>query len=258
MARRRRAFLTLIALIGAAPSFAREPRIVEKAIPGGYKISIVGFTGADQNVAQAMITPTVQRLCGSLTPQWGRFTLNAMIANRAGKPLKPGRFEQEIRCIASPIADASGPTPPFEPTAADERLSRDTALKFLRLRDAGNAKASFAMLTASMQQTTDRVAWASNARNAPRMVGGDVARKIVNVTWYVDPPGVPAGVYAAADFEGTSSMLAVHCGYVALLRQSNGEFLVTRTEEGRLRASDAKTMSAEQLQQTRVALQCRG
>jgi hypothetical protein len=155
MAWRKWVFMVLLALSGAAPSFASEPRIIEKVISGGFKIVIVDFVGANESEAQAMIGP--------LIPQWGRFTLKAMIANHNGKPLKPGRFEQEIRCITPPTAEAAGQTPAFAPTAADEQFARDTALKFLRLRDVGNAEATFVMLTDSMQQTTDRKAWVSEA-----------------------------------------------------------------------------------------------
>ena len=251
------ALAILFALSGATSSFAGEPRIAEKVIPGGYKIVLIDFVGADEGVAQAMIAPTAQRLCGSLTLQWGRFKLKAMIANRTGKGLKPGRFEQEIHCITPLPSEVGMLHTTFAATKADEQHARDTTLRFLEFRDAGNAEASFAMLTSDMQQTTDRANWVSEVRRMPRVVGNGVVRKVIKVTWYVDLLGVSSGVYAAADFEGSSSMLAIHCGYVALKRQSTGDFLITRIEEGRLRGSDSKTMPTEQMQGIRTALQCR-
>ncbi|MEO6041702.1 MAG: DUF4019 domain-containing protein [Croceibacterium sp.] len=248
----------LVALSGATASIAGEPRIVERRVPGGYKVAIIDFVGTDQNAAQAMISAEVQRLCSPLTPQWGRFTLNAMIGAPKGKPLKAGRFEQDIQCVKPPIADVTSQTAAFTPTSADNLLVRDVALKFLGLRDAGNADASFAMLSPTMRQTTDRADWEREIRTMPEVIGNAVERTIVKVTWYIDPPGVPSGVYAAADFEGHSSRLAIHCGYVALKRQPGGEFLIVRIEEGRLRATDAKALGKDKLLEMRTTFQCRG
>jgi Protein of unknown function (DUF4019) len=247
----------LAVLLGVSPLTAAPPRIVQKSIPGGFKVSIIDFVGGDQNEAQAMITPTVQKLCGQLTPRSSRFFLKAKVTAPKGKALKPGRFEQEITCVKPSVAEPNVATGPFTATEADDSLVRSTALKFLALRDSGLGKESFAMLSPTMQETTDPVEWAKTVGSKPRIIGGSVERRISKVTWYVDPPGVQAGVYAAADFGGRSSGLAIHCGYVALKRQPAGSYRIARLEEGRITSDNAKGLTNERLLEMRATLQCR-
>lgn len=250
------AALTL-AIVATTPSMAGPPKIIQKVIPGGFKITIIDFVGGDENAAQAMIAPTVRQLCGQLTPRWGRFALKAVIAAPKGKALKPGRFEQDITCIKPPAIESNAPTGPFTATESDEKLVRDAALNFLRLRDVGKGEDSFALLSPSMRESTDRVTWVREVGAKPATIRGGVVRRIAKVTWYVDPPGVPTGVYAAADFDGYSSGLAIHCGYVALKRQPSGDYLVVRMEEGQLTSGNAKGLTAEKMLEMRGSLQCR-
>jgi hypothetical protein len=240
-----------------SPATAGPPRIVEKAVAGGFKITIIDFVGSDQNVAQQMIRPTVLRLCGQLTPQWGRFYLKAMTTAPKGQALKPGRFEQNITCITPRVVKPDVPTGPFVPSASDERDVTAATLKFLGLRDDGKSEESFAMLSPSMQGMTDRAGWATDVGMKPAKTGNAIERRITKITWYIDPPGVEAGVYAAADFDGRSSRMAIHCGYVAMKRQASGTYLVVRIEEGYLAAQDATRFTIEKLAEARTSLQCR-
>ncbi len=243
-------------ILPSAAAMAGPPRVMEKAVPGGFKITIVDFVGRDETEAQALIAPKVRQLCGQLTPRWGRFTLKAMMPP-TGKTIKPARFEQEISCITPSAEQVAGTTGPFAATEADENAVRLAALKFMHLRDIGEGEASFAMLSPSMQDTTDRVGWINESTKRPATIGSGVARRVVKITWYVDPPGVSSGVYAAADFDGHSSGLAIHCGYVALKRQASGDYLVVRLEEGRLPSDVAKPLTAEKMLEMRATLQCR-
>lgn len=246
--------LASVSVVGAK---AESPKIVERVVPGGYEITILNFVGGDQNEAQALIGPNVQRLCGQLSPQWGRFMLDAMIVPPKGKALKPGRFRQMIKCVPAQPVEVAEPTPPFTATPDDDTKVRVTTLKFLDLRDRGESEGSFKMLSPSMQDTTNRSEWQRDISAKPAKTGGGVERAISKVSWYVDPPGVAAGVYAAADFEGASQKLAIHCGFVALKLQPSGSFLVVRIEEGYLAKEQARTLSALRLTEMRTALQCR-
>jgi hypothetical protein len=248
---------SLVTLMAAATVMAGPPRIIQKPVPGGFKVTIIDFVGGDENAAQAMIAPTVRQLCGELKPRWGRFTLKAMVTAPKGKALKPGRFEQDITCFTPTVAEPDVATGPFSATAADESLVRGAALKFMGLRDTGKSRESFAMLAPSMQETTDPVDWAKAVGMKPGIVGKSVERRISKITWYIDPPGISSGVYAAADFGGRSSGLAIHCGYVALKRQTTGEYLVVRLEEGQLSQKDARSLTPERILEMRSALQCR-
>jgi Protein of unknown function (DUF4019) len=256
-------FLTRLAVVflltfSASTSVMAGPtRIVQKPVPGGFKITIVDFIGGDHNAAQVMIAPTVRRLCGELEPRWGRFTLKAMVTAPTGKALKPGRFEQNISCVAPPAAEPNIASGPFTATAVDEDLVRTTALRFLSFRDVGRGLESFAMLAPSMKETTDQGEWIKNIGMNPQIVGKSVERRITKVTWYIDPPGVSSGVYAAADFDGHSTGLAIHCGYVALKRQTSGEYLIVRLEEGRLAQEEAKGLAPDRRSELRSNLQCR-
>lgn len=247
----------LATLMAAASVMAGPPRIIQKPVPGGFKVTIIDFVGDDENAAQAIIAPTVQQLCGELKPQWGRFRLKAMITAPKGKALKLGRFEQDITCVKPPVAEPDVTTGPFTATDADESFVRSVTLKFMELRDAGKSRESFAMLAPGMQETTDQVEWTKTVGMKPRTVGKSVERRILKVTWYVDPPGVSSGVYAAVDFGGHSSGLAVHCGYVALKRHTSGEYLVVRLEEGQLAQKNARSLTTERMVEMRLNLQCR-
>jgi Protein of unknown function (DUF4019) len=250
-------YLVGLTALVSSTSPAAEPKILTKSVEGGYLVILTQFSGSDYSVAQTMIRPTVERLCGAKTPQWGKFSMKAMLSAAKGRSLKLGRFEQEITCVDPVPLQAVVATGPFAATDADEQLAKDTALRFLSLRDAGDADASFGMLSPSMRTMTDRKNWNNTVSAMSTKVGKLVERRVVKVTWYVDPPGVDAGVYAAADFDGRSTGLAIHCGYVALNRQSNGEYLVVRIEEGNLAAKDAKGMASEKILEMRAALQCR-
>jgi Protein of unknown function (DUF4019) len=250
-------YLVGLTVLASSTSSAAEPKIVTKSVEGGYRIILSQFSGSDYSVAQAMIGPTVERLCGARTPQWGKFSIKTMLSSTKSRSLKPGRFDQEITCVDPVPQQAIAATEPFAATVADEQLAKSTALRFLSLRDAGDVDASFGMLSPSMRTMTDRKNWKSTVSALPTKVGKLVERRVVKVTWDVDPPGVDAAVYAAADFDGRSTGLAIHCGYVALKRQSNGEYLVVRIEEGNLAAKDAQGMTSEKILEMRAALQCR-
>lgn len=58
------------------------------------------------------------------------------------------------------------------------------------------------------------------------------SRERFGETWYENPPGVPAGVYAAFDYRSTYDQADLHCSYLILHQPPGGAFAVTRYEAG--------------------------
>ena len=243
------------ALLAASASTGETVTVVPTGADR-YRLTIEGLAGSDERSAQASLKEPARRACGAKSVRWGRFQLRATVIAAPGKRSRPGSFVQDIECIPAPLPLVGGATV-FTPTAADEQQVRAAALVFYARVDAGDADGALAMMTveqrASMKEDRRRidVGQAKGGRDA-------VARRIAKVTWYVDPPGVTPGVYAAADMTGSSRSAAVICGYVALYRNPASTWEIACTEEGRIDVRTWRRATTNQRQQLRSAVRCVG
>ncbi len=110
----------------------------------------------------------------------------------------------------SEMAGAQTAQPTDEDTATVAQLTR-TFLTALAEADHDVAYALVGEGLRGLQSEQEmRATWdAHTAQNVPF----DTIN-LVEVTWYVDPQGLPQGAYAAVDFRGGSERVPVLCGFI--------------------------------------------
>lgn len=211
---------------------------------------------ADERLAQAMVAPTADRVCAPKVPTFGKFVLNGQVIPASKKRPKPFRFEQNVICIDQiPIADGvSGAG--FVATKADEAAAAAAALTYFRLRDAGDIEQFLLRITPSQRAIKSSDDWKRDIGSFNRALGRDVARRVVKLSWYIDPPGIPPGVYVAADMAGNSSEMAYICGYVAMRRSPDGTYGAVREESGTIPRTSVKGASPETLAKLKETVRC--
>jgi hypothetical protein len=68
------------------------------------------------------------------------------------------------------------------------------------------------------------------------------SRRVVNLTWYDNPPDAPApGQYAAVDYVAAWGDGTVECGYVVWFRQGENPFRLVRQEQNFVERAAAKS-----------------
>ena len=232
-----------------------EPKIdIEPLGPDRHRIVVTGLE-EDDRVSQAVSAQIAARICGAKRPDLGRFEATRRIRTPSRSTV-PARFSQEVTCTLVAPAGASATRTSFTPDAAADASARSAATAFLGDYLAGNGAASWRRLTATMRAQQPEPAWTAQAKRQAAAVGADPRVTIAKLTWYVDPPGVPAGVYAAADYVGSSDASAALCGFVALNRDASGGWSVSRIEFGALPRAAARSMDAATLARLRRELRC--
>lgn len=156
----------------------------------------------------------------------------------AALPLLFSAFAAEAS-DSTPIVDAetefvvSSPTPAaFMPTEAEI----DTAIQvfdgFENLLDQGKWREAYSMLTESNQKVTQWSEWESQQKSKRTEYGGDAARQLFRIIWYPNPPSADqSGLYIALDFASKTRSGGFRCGYIVLLKQTDGSLKVTRTDD---------------------------
>ncbi len=209
-------------------------------------------------------TPEGQRLvaaralshCAGKFPVIGRYRFEGTEAVGTGAPRF--RFEAEISCTDGPPPPPSGAAalkPDWKPSAEDDRRVEAATRAFFAAVDAGDVARLESMMSAGHRETStaaDRRAANSEFREAAGRPG---EHRIVRTTWYVNPPGVEPGAYAAVDFDRQYEKLAVSCGYVAWHRRPDGSYVLVREESGH--APRTASTSPDEIVRLRTMLRCR-
>lgn len=208
---------------------------------------------------QRMVAIRAIELCAGRYPVLGhyRFDVNETVEGTAA----PSRFHirQELECRdtpPTPRAPAGEPLPAnWQASEADQRRATEATRAYFAAVDAGDVARLEAMMTPGHradQTTADRTQQLAAFRER---AGRPSAHRIIRVSWYVNPPGVEPGAYAAVDFDRTYARLAISCGYVAWHRQPDGRLLLVREETGS--APRTPDLTPDQIARFRVQLQCR-
>lgn len=147
-----------------------------------------------------------------------------------------------IACIS--VASAAPPTlapevereivPPegrdFEPSAADEEGAIDRFAEYTLALEKRDFAAAYAMFRLSFQASNPRLEWEMNLRKRA-MLWADGKIRPLRLSWYLDPAGQPAGLYAAFDFRSDRKDGTMDCGYVVVHRAEPGAgWTVVRTD----------------------------
>jgi hypothetical protein len=249
--------VTAAALLLSLASATGSPKVdVTKLAEGRYRLVVAKFEGADDRLAQAVVMPTAESLCAPSFVSFEKFNLKVQVIGPKGRKPRAGRFEQEIACVEPAGASAAESGAGFAPTAADEAQARSAALAYFAAKDAGKVEDVLRTLSAGQRQIVDQEQWRKEVRQLPEKLGDRVQRRVVKLSWYIDPAGVPSGVYVAADMAGESAKMAALCGYVAMRRIGNDRYEVVREESGLLERRSAESATAEQLALLRQQLRC--
>lgn len=118
----------------------------------------------------------------------------------------------------------------FQPSPSDEEGAFDRFAQYtlaLARRDFG---AAYAMLRLSFQASNPRLEWEMNQRKRETLWADGQIRPL-RLSWYLDPAGQPAGLYAAFDFRGDRTDGTMDCGYVVVHRaRPDAGWTVVRTD----------------------------
>ncbi|HWT43283.1 MAG TPA: hypothetical protein VN152_11590, partial [Sphingopyxis sp.] len=118
----------------------------------------------------------------------------------------------------------------FKPSVFDEEGAIDRFAEYTLALERRDFAAAYAMLRLSFQAANPRLEWEMNLRKRTTLWADDQIRPL-RLSWYLDPVGQPAGLYAAFDFRGDRKDGTMDCGYVVVHRASPADgWTVVRTD----------------------------
>ncbi len=118
----------------------------------------------------------------------------------------------------------------FQPSGTDEEGAIDRFAAYVLALAGRDYDAAYAMLRLSLQAASPRLEWEMNLRKRGAL-WADGTLRFIRLSWYLDPPGEPRGIYAAFDFRGDRADGTMDCGYVVVHRaEPAAPFTVVRTD----------------------------
>lgn len=118
----------------------------------------------------------------------------------------------------------------FQPSPSDEEGAVDRFAEYTLALERRDFAAAYAMLRLSFQASNPRLEWEMNQRKRETLWADGQIRPL-RLSWYLDPAGQPAGLYAAFDFRGDRRDGTMDCGYVVVHRaQRDAGWTVVRTD----------------------------
>jgi hypothetical protein len=207
--------------------------------------------------------PTARQLCGARPVSFGTFRfVQSQVADGPGAAEAPGdlKLEQELSCATptrmmdTAAVQASG----WEPSEGDQQAVLAATYAYFAARDRGLYSEAWSMLTDSMKQKSPIAEWQRSAADFNAAAGAVRARRVVEITWYNNPPDAARpGVYAAADYSGEFDRLEFVCGYVMWQLQPDGSFRLTREEQNLLDKATAAKLASIDRQPLRAQMGCK-
>ncbi len=252
--------MSILALIFAAQ--AAHQIQSEPIDENQFRLSISGRIDTVES-AQAALMPTARQLCGARPAHFGGFQfVQTQTGDRRGAALSPVGLtvEQELFCGTPKPVVVGGALPPpdWQPSDADQQAVIAATYAYFAARDRGLYSEAWAMLSNSMKQTSPLAQWQRVATDFNGAAGAVRARRVIEISWYNNPPDAPRpGVYAAADFSGEFDRLEFVCGYVMWQLQPDGSFRLTREEQNLLDKATAKNLASIDRQPLRAQMGCK-
>ncbi|WP_447755866.1 hypothetical protein [Sphingopyxis fribergensis] len=118
----------------------------------------------------------------------------------------------------------------FKPSPSDEEGAVDRFAEYTLALERRDYDAAYAMLRLSLQASSPRLEWEMNLRKRPTL-WADGTIRVLRLSWYSDPAGQPAGLYAAFDFRGDRKDRTMDCGYIVVHRATPADgWTVVRTD----------------------------
>ena len=118
----------------------------------------------------------------------------------------------------------------FKPSPSDEEGAIDRFAEYTLALEKRDFAAAYAMLRLSFQAANPRLEWEMNLRKRATLWADGQIRPL-RLSWYLEPAGQPAGLYAAFDFRGERKDGTMDCGYVVVHRATPADgWTVVRTD----------------------------
>lgn len=125
----------------------------------------------------------------------------------------------------------------FTPAPTDEEGAIDRLAAYTMALAKRDYASAYAMLRLSFQASNPRLEWEMNQRKRAGL-WADGTIRILRLSWYLDPAGQPAGLYAAFDFRGDRPDKTMDCGYVVVHRATPvAGWTVVRTDTSEVPAN---------------------
>jgi hypothetical protein len=126
----------------------------------------------------------------------------------------------------------SSPVPTdFKPGDREIELASKDFDTFWNLQQAGNFSAAYAMMSAQNRAQMTEADWTTAQIQRLKDGGGDLARKLLRITWYPNPPSVDTqGIYTAVDYIAHTQNGGLRCGYVILVNAGTNPVQVMRVD----------------------------
>lgn len=168
-----------------------------------------------------------------------------------------GFFRSILLSVALLLAGLSMATAQTsDPTAEDQARVLEAVEQFWQALSEEDYDAANARLTPSFAEVMplEQAVATWSAYVAQGISFSQIAPRAL--TWYADPDGLPAGLYAAVDFRGRSEQVPVVCGYLILRLIDQGP-AITRLEIGTIAADIYSQIDPERLPEMMSQLGCR-
>jgi Protein of unknown function (DUF4019) len=156
-----------------------------------------------------------------------------------------------VHAVASSNADRQ-----WQPSEAQRERVLNDARRYLQAKDEGRFADAHALFSPAQKAAVSLAGWEEDQRRFYAQAGTLGERRLIKVTWYLNTPNAPPGLYAAVDFVGSFSNLDLYCGFVALQQQVDGSFAVSREEENSIPKGLMARLSSEQLRSLRAQYRC--
>jgi hypothetical protein len=223
-----------------------------------YEIVLRSDTVTDVAAGQRQLSSKASSLCKDRPVHFGRyeFSLSERIAPAPDSSKPAFVLKQQIRCGVGFEGQASLVTPNrtgWRPTETDQATVERLTYQYFRAKDFGDYRDAYLLFAPGVIEWER---WRDLTSQFSLGAGAVRSRHIRKITWYLDPPSVGPGVFAAVDYFGEFEKLSIQCGYVVWRQQSNNSFVLIREEQNSLNKENAEKMSADELRTVRTKFGC--
>jgi hypothetical protein len=222
--------MLIVALLSVLAAVGPPQVSVKKTGDDNYRAEATTFEASEASAITSAIADRADKVCAGKQVKWGKFGSTTNLGkNPASTPPSIGKYFHEFRCVEADQRTYPPAPDGWTASAADEVDVRHAFESYYGNRDRGEMEAALAMFAPGVN--SDPVASAVAMREFNKQLGPG-QRRVVAVTWYVNPPtaGHP-GVYAAVDFVGEYASAHFYCGFLGLYRRAPGSYEITQEEQ---------------------------
>ena len=217
------------------------PAIKVEEVANGFRVLAGPFSASQLPKVDSEMALQAQVKCGRKTVRWGNASAEPVSHNARLRRIE--NYTRGFTCIEGEARQYVAGTAEWQPTDKDLADVKNVFTTFFRERDAGRFKEAGALMGPDGQ---DSFLGASDDLTGWNKKLGAGTRRIVRVTWLLNPPGMShAGTFASVFFIGNYPSMAYYCGELVLYRRGPGSYEIVRDQQaGRLK-SEADTKRNE-------------